>query len=89
MRMREKMQQGFIELHRILQECEVANIWQNQFACVGNEPRHTIRVIALDEFIAVAVYDPSRNLDVVDAYMLYGRIVRNRRPKELPNFAAR
>ena len=36
----------------------MADLRQNQFACVGNETLHTIRVFALDEFVAVAVHDP-------------------------------
>src|SRR6266481_8483045 len=62
---------------------EMADIWQNQFACPGNESRHTIRILALDEFIAVAVHYPSGHLD---AAQLFVREVRLAVPHRLHLF---
>jgi len=83
---RKKVQQGFIEQGRVLQKGEMANIWQNQFSCYGNEPRHTICILALDEFIAVAIHDPSGHLD---AAQLLVREVRLAVPHRLHLFQER
>jgi hypothetical protein len=42
---------------------EMADIWQYQFAFTGNQRGHVIGVLTLDDFVAVAVDDPSWHLD--------------------------
>lgn len=57
------MQKSFVELHGVLQVRKVADLRQNQFTGPRNERCHMIGVLALDNFIAVAIHDPSRHLD--------------------------
>ena len=75
----QKMQDGEIELPRVLQKREVAHLRLDQQPAVRNAVSHEQRILALDRLVMIRIDDPGRHLDA-------GKVRRDPVRLRLPHF---